>query len=97
MFFAREVFSTTALTSVAQSVNSGARIRSKYVYVGGGAAAEIVIFRRPSAGSEYFRIPVGIAGAIALPAFEFDFDDGLEVITASAAGDVTVVITYLGA
>lgn len=64
------------------------------VTVSGGAAAEIVIFRATADTPEYRRVPVGIAG---FATFEFPWfaEGGLEVLTASAAGDVGVTIDYL--
>ena len=56
----------------------------------GGAAAEVVIFRSQDGNTEYFRVTVPIATVVVLPGFECTSD--LEILTASAAGDVSYFI-----
>ena len=65
------------------------------IIIEGGAAAEIVIFRAIADTPVWFRVPVGIAGSVVLTfSGRGLFLPGLEVITASAAGDVGVAIFY---
>jgi hypothetical protein len=87
--FPKGSYSNTALSNVAAVVSS-TQVKATAIVFGGGAAAEEVIFRRPGAGTEYFRIKVPITAAFFIPGF--DFEDGLEILTADAAGDVAVFI-----
>lgn len=65
------------------------------IVISGGAAAEIVIFRAIADTPVWFQVPVGIAGSVVL-SFSGNglFLAGLEVLTASAAGDVSIAIFY---
>ncbi len=96
--FLRGAFHTSALTNVAQEV-SPANGTDHRIYMGGfiavgGAAAEIIIFQRPSGGAEYFRVDVPIGAVITADDFGFNFVDGLEVLTATAAADVGLTIRF---
>ena len=82
----------TSLTTTAQSVFTGPN-RVAGVVINGGAAAEIVIFRANDDSPEYFRYHIAANTSAFLPV-SFFAEDGLEVITASAAGDVTVTVFY---
>ncbi len=92
----------TSLTNTAQSIfaaTAGAtgNILVNGIIVNGGAAAEIVIFRAEDDSPEYFRISVPIGDTkyiefrtpLAISAL-----DGMEALTASAAGDVEVTVFY---
>jgi hypothetical protein len=79
-------FRTAVLTNAAQVIFTGSRPVFGVRLVG-GAAAEVVIFRRSGAGAEYFRVPLAI-GEKYQDDIEWDARDGLEVLTADAAGDV---------
>ena len=92
MFQPRGIFQTLNLSNVAQAVFTGGR-RVAGFFIVGGAAAEIVIFRKID-DTEYFRIPVAIGALVDLSKSEFYANGGLELITASAAGDVQVVVFY---
>jgi hypothetical protein len=64
------------------------------VVISGGAAAEQVIFRSQADGSTvYMTVDVPILTTVVIP-FAWIAALGLEVITASAAGDVKVTIAY---
>ncbi len=80
----------TSLTNVAQEVSAGP-IRVNRLIALGGAAEEIIILRN-TAGTEFGRYVVAI-GATLNERVEFWAAD-LEVITVSAAGDVTVWILH---
>lgn len=90
--YPRGVFHTSVLSDTALPVVlTGVKV--SHISMKGGAAAEIIIFRRPSAGAEYFRKSLAI-GEVREIARGFFFADGLEVICASAAGDVELTIFY---
>lgn len=81
----------SSLTTTAQAVvAAGSSKAFAYVTIAGGAADEIVIFRAVDNTPEYFRVAVPAGSTVVHPGFETDPDEGLEVVTASAAGDVTV-------
>jgi len=92
----------TALTNVAQQVFAASGITGdlgKVLVLGfiinGGAAAEQVIFRATDDTPEYFRVNVAAGGVqIHSDPFEVPAIEGLELITASAAGDVEVTVFY---
>lgn len=92
----------TALTNVAQTVFAASGLSPDFgkvlilgFVINGGAAAEQVIFRAVDNAPEYFRVNVGAAGFQAHEEpFEIPADEGLELITASLAGDVEVTIFY---
>jgi len=92
----------TALTNVAQQVFAPSGISGdlgKVLVLGfvinGGAAAEQVIFRADDNTPEYFRVNVGAGGFQPhTEPFEIPAIEGLELITASAAGDVEVTVFY---
>jgi hypothetical protein len=88
--FPRDAFSTAALSNVAQEVGA-TQVKSPWIYVCGGAADETIIFRRPSAGAEYFRLTVPSGSNFSISK-GYDFVDGLEVLTDTAAGDVNLVV-----
>lgn len=91
--YPRSVFSTAALDTTAQDVGTASvERRVAWGTITGGAAAEIVIFRDSAGSTEYFRQPVPIGAVI--PLGGFFAKDGLEVLTASAAGDVGLVLAY---
>jgi hypothetical protein len=89
-----------ALTNTAQAVfTSVASALGQQVILGflinGGAAAEVVIFRATDDSPEYFRVNIGAGGfALHEQPFCIAMSEGLEVITASAAGDVEVTVFY---
>jgi hypothetical protein len=92
----------TALTNVAQAIFAASGVTddlgSKLILgflINGGAAAEVVIFRATDDTPEYFRVNVAAAGfAYHDQPFEISAAEGLELITASAAGDVEVTVFY---
>ena len=87
----KDVKSIEDLTSTAQTVYAtGTNHKIAWGIVAGGAAAEKVIFRAIDDGPEYFRVSVPINDTATFFGFEVDTDEGLEVITESAAGDVDV-------
>lgn len=77
-----------SLTTTPQTLYAGKAKVSHFV-VGGGAADEIVIFRAVDDSPEYMRVPVLAGTTVVVPGFEIGAE-GLEVVTASLAGDVTV-------
>lgn len=91
------VYSKVNLTDTLDVV-SAINVRVAWGVLIGGAAAEIVIFRRASAGAEYFRQNVPAGAVVPIGGFRCKADAnsklGLEVITASAAGDVGVTLGY---
>lgn len=92
--YPRGIFNKEDLTNTPVDVGTasvGVRVSSIYIF--GGAAAEDVVFAN-SAGTKLFTIPVGATEVVALPQFRFYAPAGLEVDTATAAGDVHVVIFY---
>lgn len=92
--FPADIFRTTTLSNVAvpvTGIESGRQIGG--IRIVGGAAAEVVIFRRTGAGATYFTIPVGI-GAYVESDIRWYADGGLEILTATVAGDVEVVIHF---
>jgi len=86
-------FNAADLADTAQAVFSNGRWVVG-VSITGGAAAEIVIFRATADTPEYRRVNVGIAGFATID-FPWFAEAGLEVLTASAAGDVNITIDYL--
>lgn len=90
--FPKGHFRTAVLTNSAQDVALGA-IRMVGFTVTGGAAAEIVIFRSADGATEYFRWNAAIGTSYHVPKRAY-YALGLEVITASAAGDVQIEIDY---
>ena len=88
-------FTTAALTNAAQDVGvAGEDVKVSHLIATGGAAAEIIIFRNSAGATEYFRLPVGI-GETVIPAGGFEANlGGLEVLTDSAAGDVSLTIFF---
>jgi hypothetical protein len=94
--FPRGLFSTAALTNVAQDVGT-ASIPQRVCWINliGGAANEVVILRKSDASAEYCRIPVAAGASVMLPGFKFYASAGLEVLTVDAAGDVTCQVAYV--
>lgn len=93
--FARGRKTITDLTNAAQEVVANANeLQITGVTISGGAAAEVVVFRSQDGNTTYFKVPVGIAGHTTIP-FTWLADEGLEVLTESAAGDVGVTIFYV--
>jgi hypothetical protein len=90
--FVRGVFNANDLTNSAQAVFSGGR-GVKGVNIQGVGNAATVIFRGTGAGAEYMRITVGI-GSRQEFRVPFYAANGLEVLTASAAGDVNITVFY---
>lgn len=89
-------FTTQALTTTPQTVFSG-KAKVSHMVLQGGAAAEIVIFRAVDNSPELFRIKLAIGETVVIPrGFKVD-SEGLEILTASAAGDVAVTIWYFEA
>jgi hypothetical protein len=88
-------FAINDLTNAAREVVANASaIQVAGVVIGGGAANEVVIFRSQADGSTvYMTVPV-LAGDSKVIPFPWEAPLGLEVITASAAGDVSVTIFY---
>lgn len=82
----------TSLTTTPQVVfAANERHWFEKVFLLGGAADEIVIFRS-IADVEYFRLPIA-AGVAAFHDIGLEVGaGGLEILTASAAGDVTVSV-----
>lgn len=91
--FPKGHFRTATLTNAAQDVATGA-IRMVSFTATGGAAAEIIIFRSADGATEYFRWNLAIATSYHVPKKVY-YPLGLEVITASAAGDVQIEIDYV--
>lgn len=85
-------FNVTDLDTTPQEVFTGGRGVSG-IRIIGGAAAEIVIFRAVDNSPEYFRINVGI-GEQYVDDLPWYAEEGLEVLTASGAGDVSVTVHY---
>jgi len=86
-------WNTDDLTSAAQAVFSNGRWVTG-VTIRGGAAAEVVILRASADTPPYMEIPVGIAGHAKVE-YPWFAEAGLEALTATAAGDVNITITYL--
>jgi hypothetical protein len=91
--FPRDAYSNIILGAVAQSV-SAAAVKVAWISATNTSASRTIIFRRPGGGAEYFRIklPSFWVGTISNG---FDFVDGLEVLTAAAAGDVNLVLSIV--
>jgi hypothetical protein len=95
-------FRTTNLSNTAQEVFSATSgsfggTDVDVIHLRGGAAAEVVIFRAVDDSPEYFRVSLAIGEEkwLLFPKpVRFASDQGLEVITADAAGDVTVELYY---
>lgn len=92
------VYSKVDLTDTLDVV-SAKNVKVAWGVITGGAAIEIVIFRRAGAsvaGDEYFRQRVPIGAVVPIGGFRCKPSAagkiGLEVITASAAGDVSVTL-----
>ena len=90
--FPKGLFGTTTLSDTAVAVGSGG-IKICWILVFGGAAAEVVNLRDTD-NTVRMVIPVAIGGYVAIP-FGYDATEGLEVITESTAGDVSVYIGYV--
>lgn len=91
--YPRGRFRTTDLDTTAQSVKTTPISVASFRIVG-GAAQEIVIFRAADDSPVYFQVVVG-AGAVVESTLPWYAEEGLELLTASLAGDVEVVIHYL--
>jgi hypothetical protein len=89
----RGIFNTVTLTNAAEAVAAQGTFISGWRATG-GAAAQVIIFRRPSAGAEYFRANVPINGLVVSPPGGFYASGGLEVLTAGAAADVNLNVFY---
>lgn len=89
---------TTPITDLSNTavelVGGQKRLAVNRLILVGGAAAEIVIGRNTAGTVEYFRFPVPIATIVNID-LHATFEDGLEVLTASAAGDVSVFCNYV--
>ena len=85
--------SITDLSDTAQTIFTGPG-RVEGIHIFGGSAAEIVIFRAVDDSPEYFRHDIGAAPSSVYLPMSFFAEDGLEVITASAAGAVRVTVFY---
>ena len=90
--FPRGRTQVTSLTNTAQSVFTGPG-RVSGVVINGGANPEIVIFRANDDSPEYFRFDIAATSSVYIPV-RFFAEEGLEVLTATAAGDVTVTVFY---
>lgn len=83
----------TSLTTTAQTVFAASeRHWFKGIHLLGGAADEIVIFRAVDNSPEFFRLPIAAGVAAYYEIAGESGAEGLEVVTASAAGDVTVAV-----
>jgi hypothetical protein len=93
--YPRGVFHTAVLTNVAQDVGtSGQAVKvSHYLIRSGGGGNDVIIFRNSAGTSEYFRIDVPAQTSICDPR-GFTADEGLEVLTLAAAGDVYLSVFY---
>lgn len=86
-------FSTLVLTDTPLDVGAAStRVVANNIVLTGGAAIEIVVFAN-SAGSAYFSVLLPIGAVINIGGFDFN-NTGLEVDTASSAGDVGVFISF---
>lgn len=67
------------------------------IHLRGGAAAEIVIFRANDDSPVYFQHDIGQTPASVYIPVSFYAEEGLEVLTASAASGVEVTVFYYAA
>ena len=89
-----QIVNIESLTNSAQTVfAAGAKVRIGHIVCAGGAAAEIVIFRAIADTPVYMQVNVPIGDTVVVPGWVVG-TGGLEVITASAAGDVNVAVFY---
>lgn len=95
--YPKGVYSNKVLSDTL-AVVSTKNVKVAWVTLVGGAALEIVSLRRAAAGASYFDVLLPIGGVVRLGGFACSADAngkiGLELITASAAGDVGVYIGY---
>lgn len=89
----RGIFSTTVLTNAALAVSAGGTFISGWRATG-GAGAQVIIFRKAGAGTEFFRAAVPINGIVVSPPGGFWAEGGLEVLTVGAAADVNLNVFY---
>ena len=91
--FFENAFSTTTLTNTPQDVGTASTpLRMGWASIVGGAAAEVVVFADSDA-NEVFSI--GVPAGTNVHVDGFLFSNGLEVDTATAAGDVSIVVAYM--
>lgn len=83
----------TDVDTTAQTIFTGPG-RVAGIHIRGGAAAEIVIFRAVDDSPVYFQHDIAATPASTYIPVSFFAEDGLEVLTASAAGDVEVTVFY---
>ena len=98
--YPRGIFNTVVLNTTPIRVGTvDAEVKVKHVHLRGGAAAEIVIFQSEDGTQEYFRVSLSIDESVDLGPFSIRattsaLAGGLEVKTASSAGDVEVTVFY---
>ena len=73
-----------------------AGLQITHIVISGGAANEIVIFRDIDDSPERMRVSVLAGDTKVIPGYSAD-DQGTEILTASAAGDVTVTFFTVSA
>jgi hypothetical protein len=97
--YPRGIFHTSTLTNVGQEVGPGdaSAIKVSHIVIeSGGVGDDVIIFRNSFATAEYFRVRLA-AQSTFVDARGFYAPDGLEVLTAIAAGDVYLTIFYVEA
>jgi hypothetical protein len=88
------IFHTAVLTNASQTVGpAGHAIKVRGFILQGGAAAEEVIFQN-EANVEQFRVKLAIGEKVVCE-IPFEVQAGLEVLTASAAGDVLATVFFV--
>ena len=88
--FPRGRVHVAALSNTAKTLFA-ANVKAKitHIVISGGAAAEVVIFRDLDDSPEIVRVAVAAGQTKVIPGWQVT-DQGIEVITVDAAGDVTV-------
>ncbi len=95
--FPRGIFSTDVLTDSALLVKA-TDIKVVHMVIGTGTALETIIFRAVDDSPEYFRIVCPANRMTQVGGFDtsrIDPGGGLEVLTLSAAGNVSLAIFYV--
>lgn len=89
--FPRGYVHIAALSDTAKQIAAadGPTLKICYFVISGGAADEIVIFRDADDSPEQQRVAVPSGATVVIPGFQTT-TEGLEVVCASSAGDITV-------
>lgn len=85
---------STTLSKPADGSWDNVEVRVNWILITGGAAAEVVELRNTAGSVTYLSIPAAIGERVFLNLSQNFGTGGLALRTATAAGDVTVQVSY---